>query len=191
MAASVSNILLEKEILLESGSNELEILVFRLGEYAFGINGNWQLGNVQEAGFRYGTAQFPAPTGGKSQVFPGGEGFAIGSRSEHPDLAWKFLEQLMSPESGLAVYEAAGSIPLHEQASAAPEIEDDAMVAPFAAATRDSAPWPNNPNTAAMQKALGTAVSSVISGEQPPEAGARDAVESIDEAREQGGGGCA
>jgi multiple sugar transport system substrate-binding protein len=164
---------------------------FMTGRYAFALNGNWQLGNVQEAGFRYGTAQFPAPTGGKSQVFPGGEGFAIGSRSEHPDLAWKFLEQLMSPESGLAVYEAAGSIPLHEQASAAPEIEDDAMVAPFAAATRDSAPWPNNPNTAAMQKALGTAVSSVISGEQPPEAGARDAIESIGEAREQGGGGCA
>jgi two-component system chemotaxis response regulator CheV len=38
MSARVSNILLEKEILLESGTNELEILVFRLGEYAFGIN---------------------------------------------------------------------------------------------------------------------------------------------------------
>ncbi|MHA6616085.1 sugar ABC transporter substrate-binding protein [Pseudonocardia sp. DLS-67] len=164
---------------------------FMTGRYAFALNGNWQLGNVEEAGFRYGTAKFPAPTGGKSQVFPGGEGFAIGSESEHPDLAWKFLEQLMSPESGLAVYEAAGSIPLHEQAAAAPEIRDDAMVAPFAAATRDAAPWPNNPNTAAMQKALGTAVSSVISGEQSPEAGARDAIESIDEAREQGGGGCA
>ncbi|OLT02140.1 hypothetical protein BJF90_05195 [Pseudonocardia sp. CNS-004] len=161
------------------------------GRYAFALNGNWQLGNVEEAGFRYGTAQFPAPTGGRSRVFPGGEGFAIGSRSQHPDLAWKFLEQLMSPESGLAVYEAAGSIPLHEQAAAAPEIQDDPMVAPFVAATRDAAPWPNNPNTAAMQKALGTAVSSVISGEQPPEVGARDAIESIDEAREQGGGGCA
>lgn len=164
---------------------------FMTGRYAFALNGNWQLGNVQEAGFRYGTAQFPAPTGGRSQVFPGGEGFAIGSKSKHPDLAWKFLEQLMSPRSGLAVYEAAGSIPLHEQAASAPEIEDDAMVAPFVTATRDAAPWPNNPNTAAMQKALGTAVSSVISGEQPPEAGARDAVESISEAREQGGGGCA
>lgn len=36
--SSVSNILLENEILLESGTNELEILVFRLGEYTFGIN---------------------------------------------------------------------------------------------------------------------------------------------------------
>src|SRR5262245_12496530 len=38
MSARVSNILLEKEILLESGTNELEILVFRLGEYAVSIN---------------------------------------------------------------------------------------------------------------------------------------------------------
>lgn len=36
--AKLSNILLEKEILLESGTNELEVLVFRLGEYTFGIN---------------------------------------------------------------------------------------------------------------------------------------------------------
>lgn len=36
--ASLGNILLEKEILLESGTNELEILIFRLGDYTFGIN---------------------------------------------------------------------------------------------------------------------------------------------------------
>jgi two-component system chemotaxis response regulator CheV len=35
---SVGNILFEKEILLESGTNELEILVFRLADYTFGIN---------------------------------------------------------------------------------------------------------------------------------------------------------
>ena len=35
---SVENILLEKEILLESGTNELEILVFRIADYTFGIN---------------------------------------------------------------------------------------------------------------------------------------------------------
>jgi two-component system chemotaxis response regulator CheV len=34
----VSNILLDKEILLESGTNELEILVFDLADFTFGIN---------------------------------------------------------------------------------------------------------------------------------------------------------
>lgn len=38
MSRAVSNILLDKEILLESGTNELEVLVFRVGECRFGIN---------------------------------------------------------------------------------------------------------------------------------------------------------
>ncbi|KKL50428.1 hypothetical protein LCGC14_2305590 [marine sediment metagenome] len=36
--SSLSNILLDKEILLESGTNELELLVFTVADYTFGIN---------------------------------------------------------------------------------------------------------------------------------------------------------
>jgi len=36
--ATLSNILLDKEILLESGTNELEVLVFDVAEFRFGIN---------------------------------------------------------------------------------------------------------------------------------------------------------
>ena len=36
--SSVGNILLEKDILLESGTNEVEILVFRVGGFSLGIN---------------------------------------------------------------------------------------------------------------------------------------------------------
>ncbi len=38
MKTSLSNLLLEKDILLESGTNELEVLVFKLADYTFGIN---------------------------------------------------------------------------------------------------------------------------------------------------------
>src|SRR5690606_14118184 len=38
MKPSISNILLEKDILLESGTNELELLVFKLADYTCGIN---------------------------------------------------------------------------------------------------------------------------------------------------------
>lgn len=38
MSSTLANILLEKEILLESGTNELEVLVFHVGDYCFGIN---------------------------------------------------------------------------------------------------------------------------------------------------------
>ena len=36
--STMSNILLDKEILLESGTNELEVLVFSVADYTFGIN---------------------------------------------------------------------------------------------------------------------------------------------------------
>ncbi len=36
--STMSNILLDKEILLESGTNELEVLVFDVADYTFGIN---------------------------------------------------------------------------------------------------------------------------------------------------------
>lgn len=38
MAANVGKILLDKEILLESGTNELEVLVFDIAQFTFGIN---------------------------------------------------------------------------------------------------------------------------------------------------------
>lgn len=38
MKTSLSHLLLKKDILLESGTNELEVLVFKLADYTFGIN---------------------------------------------------------------------------------------------------------------------------------------------------------
>ncbi len=38
MSTTMSNLLLDKEILLESGTNELELLVFNVADYTFGIN---------------------------------------------------------------------------------------------------------------------------------------------------------
>lgn len=165
---------------------------FMTGKYAFGINGNWQLGNVKKASFGYGTVEFPAPPDGTSKVFPGGEGFAIGAKSKHPDLAWKFLEQMvLSSQGGESLYAAAGSIPINSDAAQSEAIKSDDYVAPFVKAAQDTANWPRNSNTAAMQKALGTAISSVISGQSQPDAAAQTAIKAIEEAKNKGGGGCA
>jgi multiple sugar transport system substrate-binding protein len=164
---------------------------FMTGKYAFAFNGNWQLGNVKTATFKYGTAQFPAPADGKSQVYPGGEGFAIGAKSKHPDLAWKFLEQMvMSKQGGESVFASAGSIPVRSDVADIPAIKNDAFVQPFVAAAHDTAAWPNNKNTANMQTSLGKAVSAVISGQQTGQQGAQSAEDSISSAIKKGGGTC-
>lgn len=164
---------------------------FMTGNYAFGLNGNWQLGNVKTATFKYGTTQFPAPQGGKSQVYPGGEGFAIGSKSAHPDLAWKFLQQaVMSAQGGQSVFQAAGSIPLRKDVADIPAIKNDQFVQPFVKAAQDTAAWPDNTNTADMQTALGKAISAVISRQETGAQGAQDAITNVGKAMAKGSGSC-
>ena len=164
---------------------------FMTGKYAFAFNGNWQLGNVKEAKFDYGTAMYPAPPNGQSKVYPGGEGFGIGAKSEHPDLAWKFLEQaVLSAEGEEDVFKQAGSIPMRSDVADSQAIKDDKYVAPFVEAAQTAAVWPNNPNTAQMQTSLGKSISAVISGQKSGAEGAQQATSDITEAREKGGGGC-
>ncbi|MFI5794961.1 extracellular solute-binding protein [Streptomyces sp. NPDC051677] len=46
---------------------------FATGDYAFGENGTWQLGNADKAGFDYGIVNVPAQSGGSAPVPTGGE----------------------------------------------------------------------------------------------------------------------
>ncbi|WP_435748119.1 ABC transporter substrate-binding protein [Microbacterium sp. PMB16] len=164
---------------------------FATGDYAFGINGNWQLGNAAEAEFEWGTTQYAAPVGGESIVYPGGEGFGIGANSDKKDLAWKFLEEaVLTPEAGESIFTIAGSIPVRADVAELPAIRDNAQVQPFVAAAQTSGSWPKNENTANIQKALGEAVSSVISGQTSAADASAAAIADIKAAIEDGGGGC-
>jgi multiple sugar transport system substrate-binding protein len=46
---------------------------FATGQYAFGENGTWQLGNADKAGFPYGVISIPAQNGGAAPAPTGGE----------------------------------------------------------------------------------------------------------------------
>ncbi|SHN10230.1 sugar ABC transporter substrate-binding protein [Actinacidiphila paucisporea] len=46
---------------------------FATGQYAFGENGTWQLGNAKKAGFPYGVISIPARAGGAAPAPTGGE----------------------------------------------------------------------------------------------------------------------
>jgi multiple sugar transport system substrate-binding protein len=46
---------------------------FATGDYAFGENGTWQLGNADKAGFDYGIINIPGQNGGSAPVPTGGE----------------------------------------------------------------------------------------------------------------------
>lgn len=94
---------------------------FMSGKYAFGINGNWNLGDVPKANFPIGTTQYPAGSKG-SHVFPGGEGIGIGAHSKQKDLAWEYITSAwMSPEASLINFKASGQIPTRASLADSPK----------------------------------------------------------------------
>lgn len=163
---------------------------FTSGNYAFGINGNWNLGDAGDSSFTIGTARFPAGPDG-SHVFPGGEAIGVGAFAEDPDLAWQYIEEAwLSEEASLINYEASGQIPTRTDLSENDAITSDELVQPFVEAAGDTSAWPKNEQTAAMQTAIGQAFSAVISGQTEPADAASQALTDVQDAQEQGGGSC-
>lgn len=160
------------------------------GDYAFGINGNWNLADARSAKFAIGTTQYPAGSQG-SQVFPGGEAIGIGAFAEDPDLAWEYIEEAwLSQEASLINFKASGQIPTRSDLSDHEAITSDELVQPFVEAAGDTASWPSNEQTAAMQTAVGQGFSAVISGQKDPAAAAAETLAGVQDAQEQGGGSC-
>lgn len=163
---------------------------FASGSFAFGINGNWNLGDIESLPFEVGTVRYPAGSEG-SRVFPGGEGIGIGAFTDSPDLAWDYLEAAwFSQEAGLINFENSGQIPTRGDLADAPEVQADELVRPFVEAAGETASWPQNENTAAMQNAVGQAVSDAISGGASPADAAAAAVDGVNSGIEEGGGAC-
>lgn len=160
------------------------------GNYAFGINGNWNLGDVPDAGFAIGTAQYPAGPAG-SFVFPGGEAIGIGAFSDQKDLAWEYIETAwLSEEASLINFETSGQIPTRASVAGSNAVAENVLAQPFVAAAADTAAWPRNEQTAAMQTTVGEASSGLISGQFGTEQAIEYAQTGVAEALAEGGGGC-
>ncbi|MFJ4621548.1 extracellular solute-binding protein [Streptomyces sp. NPDC088812] len=77
---------------------------FAGGDYAFGENGTWQLGNAAEAGFEYGVVNIPSRAGGPAPVPTGGEFVTVPVQEDEAryDVSEKIVECLTSDENLLA-----------------------------------------------------------------------------------------
>ena len=164
---------------------------FASGDFAFGFNGNWNLGEVDGLDFTAGTVQYPSNGDEGSVVFPGGEGIGIGSFSDNPDLAWEYIETAwMSSDASLINFTTSGQIPTRSDLADAPEVQSDELVQPFVAAAGATANWPASPNTAAMQNAVGQAVSGVASGGLSAGDAASQMMSDVESEIDDGGGSC-
>lgn len=164
------------------------------GEYAFALGGGWEVGTVREQApsFAYGSTRVPAGAAGSKLSFAG-ESVGIGRYAANPDLAWEYLKIAYLSKAGQrTTFDVTGSMPPREDVRRGKEIAGDPLARPFAEALapRQLVPWPNNPNTLDAQTAVGTTFSSMIAGELSASEAAADMRSAVEQAFEDGGGGC-
>jgi multiple sugar transport system substrate-binding protein len=163
---------------------------FMTGKYAFGINGNWNLGDAKSATFAWGTTQFPAGPDG-SHVFPGGEGLGIGAFSKYKQLEWEYLETAwLSSKASVLDFTNSGQVPTRADVADTPTVRTDTAATPFVDATKTVSPWPKTPKTAQMQVMVGTELSDVLSGQATPAQAAATTAAQVKADMKAGGGGC-
>ena len=163
---------------------------FASGKYAFGINGNWNLGSVSSLKFKVGTVQVPSSTS-ENHVFPGGEGLGIGEYSKIKALDWKYLEDAwLSKQANLVDYAHTGQIPTRADVASTPSVRSSTLAQPYVAATKTVSAWPRSAKTSQMQISVGTELSDVVSGQASPSQAASATASALTSDIKAGGGVC-
>jgi multiple sugar transport system substrate-binding protein len=147
---------------------------FATGDFAFGENGTWQLGNVKKAGIDYGILSIPGLDGGSAPAPTGGEFMTIPVQKDTARYATskKIAECLTSTENFVKTdttlsYIAPTSAAQKQQVAANPELQPwvDAVAA-AKGRTSDNlgTKYPK------ISQQLWGAVQNALSGSQTPEA---------------------
>ncbi|MEU1514899.1 extracellular solute-binding protein [Streptomyces sp. NPDC005811] len=146
---------------------------FATGDYAFGENGTWQLGNADKAGFPYGVISIPAQSGGAAPVPTGGEFVTVPVQkdSSRYDVTKKIVTcltssaNLLSTDTTLA-YVAPTAAVQGEQVKANPELKPwvDAV-----AAARGRTSGGLGTKYPTISQPMWTAVQSALSGGKSPQ----------------------
>ncbi|MFE1834522.1 sugar ABC transporter substrate-binding protein [Streptomyces sviceus] len=147
---------------------------FATGDYAFGENGTWQLGNADKAGFEYGVISIPGQGGGAAPVPTGGEFVTVPVQKDSGryDVTKKIVTCLTSSANLLATdttlaYVAPTAAVQTQQVKANPELKPwvDAV-----AAARGRTSGGLGTKYPTISQPMWTAVQSALSGGQSPQA---------------------
>ncbi|MEU0409368.1 extracellular solute-binding protein [Streptomyces griseorubiginosus] len=146
---------------------------FATGEYAFGENGTWQLGNAEKAGFGYGVLSIPAQNGGSAPVPTGGEFVTVPVQKDTSryDVSKKIVTCLTNPANLLATdttlaYVAPTAAVQSEQVKANPALKPwvDAV-----ASARGRTSGGLGTKYPTISQPMWTAVQSAVSGGKSPQ----------------------
>ncbi|MCG7523631.1 extracellular solute-binding protein [Streptomyces sp. OfavH-34-F] len=146
---------------------------FATGDYAFGENGTWQLGNAEKAGFDYGVISIPARDGGAAPVPTGGEFVTVPVQKDSAryDVSKKIVTCLISSDNLLTTdntlaYVAPVAEVQKQQVAADPRLKPwiDAV-----AAARGRTSGGLGTKYPTISEPLWTAVQAALSGTRSPQ----------------------
>lgn len=137
------------------------------GEVAMVLNGPWAWPALKDSGINFGVAPIPTVNGQKSPPFLGVQAMAINAASPNADLAVELIENYLTTDEGLAIWNANGGMGALADISAA-AAQDDANVTGMLSVAEYGVPMPSNPEMGAFWAAMGPALSNITTGAQSP-----------------------
>jgi multiple sugar transport system substrate-binding protein len=160
---------------------------FATGDYAFGENGTWQLGNAAKAGFDYGIINVPAQNGGSAPVPTGGEFVTVPVQKDTAryTVTKKIVTCLTSPQNLLSTdntltYVAPIEAVQQEQVTANPKLKPWVGAVAAARGRTSNGLGTKYPT---ISQPMWTAVQGALSGSKSPKA----ALDTAQTSAEEGG----
>ena len=148
------------------------------GEVAMVLNGPWSWAGYRAAGIDVGVAPIPTVGGNVSPPFLGVQVLGINAASPNADLAKEFIENYLTTDEGLALWNAGGGIGALADVSAA-AAQADPLVGAMLAVAANGIPMPSNPEMGAFWSAMGPALTNITTAAAMPADALNDAAARI------------
>lgn len=154
---------------------------FNAGNAAMAISGPWEIDRMlSDAKFEWGTALLPVPQEGAERSSAMGDyNWAIFSKSQHPEEAFKALEFFASKDA--TMYKDFGQLPARADLPVPPtgNTVKDAALATFVEQLKYAQPRGPSPEWPKISKAIQDAIQAALTGQMEPKAALDQAAEKI------------
>jgi multiple sugar transport system substrate-binding protein len=157
---------------------------FATGDFAFGENGTWQLGNAKKAGFPYGVVSIPGRTGGVAPAPTGGEFVTVPVQKDGARYAVSAkIVACLTSDANLMATDTTLSYIAPTTAVQSRQTAKDPELAPWKAAVgaaRGRTSGGLGTTYPVISEQLWGAVQSALSGGKSPQAALQDAQKAVE-----------